>query len=57
MRNLILTHPESTYTSELTFAHLEAGEMNGKQRQGSVYTLHVSDIHFNNCAGITLIVR
>jgi len=48
MRNLILTHSESIYTSELTFEHLEAG---GNERetepQGSVYTLRVSDIHSN----------
>jgi hypothetical protein len=54
MRNLILTHPGSIYTSELTFTHLEAREMNGKQPQGSVYTLRVSDIHSNNCAAFTL---
>jgi hypothetical protein len=42
MRNLILTHPESIYTFEPTFAHLEAGEMDGKQHRRDLFTRYVS---------------
>jgi hypothetical protein len=38
MRNLILTHPESIYTFELIIAHLEPGEMNGKQHGRDLFT-------------------
>jgi len=42
MKNLVLTHLESIYTSEVNFAHLEAGEMNGKQNRRDLFTRYVS---------------
>jgi hypothetical protein len=42
MRNLIITYPENIYTSELTFAHPEAEEMNGKQNRRDLFTRYMS---------------
>ena len=42
MRNLILTHPETIYTSELTFTQFEAREMNGKQNRRDLFPRYVS---------------